>query len=292
MNWEDLKYFLSVARAGQILSASRRLGVSQATLNRRVTALEKALSVTLFNRTTAGCELTDEGQKLLVRAERVESETLGMSEDTQNVDKEICGTVRIGAPDGFGVSFLAPRLGQLLDMHPKLTVQLVPVPLSFSLSRREADIAITVGRPKKGLLRTKKLVDYSLGLYASTDYLKRHGAPKQILDLRQHLLIGHVEDLIYSEELDYSTELWREWSPAIEISGSLGQLEAVRAGAGIGILHKFMVSADSGLEAVLPELNVRRGYWVAWHQSNRDSLLIRTVASFLEAAVSDARGQF
>ncbi|MGJ8584175.1 MAG: LysR family transcriptional regulator [Marinosulfonomonas sp.] len=292
MNWEDLKYFLSVARAGQILSASRRLNVSQATLNRRVTALEKSMGVTLFNRTTAGCELTVDGQNLLIRAERVEAETLGMAKDLQSDGHAISGTVRIGAPDGFGVSFLAPRLGRLIDQHPGLTVQLVPVPRSFSLSKREADIAITVGRPKKGLLRAKKLVDYRLGLFASKSYLAEHTAPTHIDALKHHRLVAHVDDLIYSEELEYTAEFWRDWSSTIEISGSLGQLQAVRAGAGIGILHKFMVKHEPDLIELLPDLQVERSYWIVMHESNRDSAKIRAVATFLEAVTVEARRLF
>lgn len=292
MNWEDLKYFLSVARAGQILSASRRLGVSQATLNRRVSALEESMGVTLFNRTTAGCELTTEGQNLLIRAERVEAETLAMATDIHSDGHDITGTVRIGAPDGFGVSFLAPRLGRLIDQHPGLTVQLVPVPRSFSLSRREADLAITVGRPKKGLLRAKKLTDYRLGLFASKTYLAEHKAPDHIEDLKHHRLVAHVDDLIYSEELEYTAEFWRDWSSTIEISGSLGQVEAVKAGAGIGILHKFMVKNEPDLINLLPDLQVERGYWMVMHESNRDRAQIRAVAKFLEAVTIEARRLF
>ena len=94
---------------------------------------------------------------------------------------EVSGTVRIGAPDGFGVAYLAPRLGELTERHPTLSVQLVPVPRSFSLSRREADIAITVERPTEGRLVASKLVDYTLGLYASKAYL---GALNKLMSRR------------------------------------------------------------------------------------------------------------
>jgi hypothetical protein len=97
-----------------------------------------------------------------------------------HLDSSIAGTVRIGAPDGFGVSFLAPRLGRLIQRHPELRIQLVPVPRSFSLSQREADIAITLERPEQGRLVSSKLTDYTLGLYASQDYLQANGAPDDI----------------------------------------------------------------------------------------------------------------
>ncbi len=112
------------------------------------------------------------------------------------IDTAIAGTVRIGAPDGFGVSFLAPRLGRLTARHPELKLQLVPVPRSFSLSQREADIAITIERPEQGRLVSSKLTDYTLGLYASADYLGRYGARRGLIDdLKSHRRIGYVEDL-------------------------------------------------------------------------------------------------
>ena len=153
-----------------------------------------------------------------------------------DADVAISGSVRIGAPDGFGVTFLAPRLALLTARYPDLKIQLVPVPRSFSLSRREADIAITVDRPDQGRLVARKLVDYSLRLYASRSYLAEHPAPQSIDELSRHRLVGYVDDLVISPSLNYAPEITRDWRPAFEISSALGQVEAVRAGAGIGIL--------------------------------------------------------
>jgi DNA-binding transcriptional LysR family regulator len=110
MNWDDVRIFLAVARAGQILSAARTLGVNHATVGRRVSALEEALQTRLLVRRTNGCELTPEGEIFLHAAERMETEMLAAQANVGNVDAALAGTVRIGAPDGFGVSFLAPRL--------------------------------------------------------------------------------------------------------------------------------------------------------------------------------------
>ena len=121
------------------------------------------------------------------------------------------------------------------------------MPRSFSLSEREADLAIMVGRPEKGRLRVRKLVDYALGLYASKDYLDRAGPPKDLADLTTHSLVGYVDDLIYTPELNYAREFLRDWRSSIEISTAIGQFEAVRAGVGIGICHDFM-AADTDLD--------------------------------------------
>lgn len=292
MNWNDLKCYLAVAREGQILGAARRLVTSQATVNRRIGELEQALGARLFERSTTGCALTEAGRNLLPHAERMESEALGISAALAPSDKTVAGTIRIGAPDGFGVSFLAPRLGMLLDRYPDLRVQLVPVPRVFSLSQREADLAITIGRPEKGRLLAKKLVDYSLGMYATKGYLEQCGAPHRVEDLKEHRLIGYVEDLIFTPQLDFNAQIAGDWRSSIEISSALGQLEAVRAGAGIGVLHRFMTVGDPDLVPVLPEIQLSREYWTVWHESLRNSRRVRAVVDFLDDIVDAERRQF
>lgn len=293
MNWNDLKYFLAVAREGQILGASKKLDVSQATLNRRLGNLEHALGKKLFDRSTTGCMLLPAGQVLLRHAERVESEMIQTTSDFRADTQNLSGTVRIGAPDGLGVSFLAPRLHLLSEQHPRLQIQLVPMPRVFSLSQREADIAITIGRPKKGRLRVKKLTDYSLSLYASRRYLATRGTPQQLADLSKHRLVGYVEDLIFSTELEYNKQILRDWRSTIEVSGVIGQFEAVRAGAGIGILHDFMACDERSLIQVLPEqANLSRSYWMVWHESLKNSRRVQVVVEFLTNAVQESADQF
>lgn len=177
MNWDDVRMFLAVARSGQILGAARRLQLNHATVARRLDQLEAALGARLLERSPNGCALTDAGVAFLDRAERMESEMDLARQAVASDRMDLSGTVRVGAPDGFGTDFLAPRLGSLLARHPRLRVQLVPVPRAFSLSRREADIAITVDRPDQGRLVAQKLIDYSLGLFASSAYIEAFGAP-------------------------------------------------------------------------------------------------------------------
>lgn len=289
MNWDDVRMFLAVARNGQILAASRRLGVNHATLGRRVTALEEDLRTRLLIRRTNGCELTAEGEVFFRAAERMETEMLAAQASTGRIDTAIAGTVRIGAPDGFGVSFLASRLGRLTRRHPELKLQLVPVPRSFSLSQREADIAITIERPEQGRLVSSKLTDYTLGLYASKAYLDRAGTPRTIEALKTHPRIGYVEDLIFSPSLNFTGEVMRDWDASFEISSAIGQTEAVRSGAGIGILHDYVARQYSELVRVLPETVIRRSYWTTYHETTRDLMRLRTVVEFLKELV-DAEG--
>ena len=287
MNWDDVRIFLAVARKGQILAAAKALGLNHATVARRITALEHDLGSSLLRRRPNGSELTTQGERFLSHAETMESASLAARE-AAGADSAIEGTVRVGAPDGFGVGFLAPRLGELADRHPDLLVELVPVPRSFSLSRREADIAITLERPREGRLVARKLTDYQLGLYAAPCYLERHGVPVVAADLATHRLVGYVEDLIYTPSLDYTAAFSKDWRTSLAISSAIGQAQAIRAGAGIGILHTFMAHSDPNLKSVLPELTLGRAYWTVMHEDIRNLRRMAVVSEFLsEIAARD-----
>ncbi|NGN42138.1 LysR family transcriptional regulator [Mesorhizobium sp. CGMCC 1.15528] len=292
MNWDDVRIFLAVARAGQILGAARRLELNHATVSRRVVALEEALNTKLFRRLTTGSELTPAGERFLEVAERMEADMISARAEIAGEGDAVSGTVRIGAPDGIGVAFLASRLGKLTAMHRDLKIQLVPVPRSFSLSRREADIAITVERPSEGRLVAGKLVDYTLGLFASRAYAEENGLPQTVAELANHRLVGYVPDLVVSPSLDYAAEFSPEWNAGFSISSSLGQTEAVRAGAGIGMLHTFIARSLPELVPVPAAKPIRRAYWLVYHESVRPLRRIQTVAGYITKAVEAERALF
>lgn len=292
MNWDDVRIFLAVARAGQLLAAARTLGINHATVGRRISALEESLQTRLLIRKTSGCDLTPEGEVFMHAAERMEAEWAAAQANIGQVDAALAGTVRIGAPDGFGVSFLAPRLGRLIARHPALKIQLVPVPRAFSVSQREADIAITLERPEHGRLVSSRLTDYSLGLYASESYLDTNTIPEDVESLQQHRMIGYVEDLLFTASLNFTNEVMRGLDASFEISSATGQTEAVRAGAGIGILHTYIAREHPELQRVLPEVNIKRAYWIVYHESARNLARVRATAEFLQEIVNEEKSIF
>jgi len=239
MDWDRIRIFLEVARTGQILGAARRLGVNHATVARQLTALEHELKTQLVERRTTGCVLTSAGEALVAAAERAESEFLQVGAHLGRSSEAISGTVRVGAPDGLGNYFLASQLGGLAARHPDLLIQLVPLPRTFSLSRREADVAITLDRPKQGRLIVKKLTDYTLSVYGAESYLKRLGPIRKQADLAGHLFVTHVEDFVYSRALDYASALGKFMNRHYECGSVVAQMEAVRGGHGVGILHDY-----------------------------------------------------
>jgi DNA-binding transcriptional LysR family regulator len=251
MDWDNIRIFLSVARAGQFSAAASQLRIDNGTVGRRINALEKSLRVRLFDRQTTGSILTAAGDRLYKAAEEVEAQLLRAQGDLSQSDVELSGTVRIAAPDGFTALFLCSRLGHFKAKHPSLTVQLVPMSRTFSLSKREADLAITIERPDEGRLSVRKLIDYSLHFYAAKKYLAEHGAPKRLEDLQRHCQVTYVQDLIIADQLNFLPELYGPTYSRLECSTAVGQLEAVRGGAGIGILHDYAVHRDEQLQIVL-----------------------------------------
>lgn len=274
LDWDNARIFLAVARTGQMLGAARKLGLDHATVSRRIASLETALGVKLIERRTNGCALTATGETFLGAAERIETEMLRVQAAVSGADVAVSGNVRVGAPDGFGTFVLARHLSALMDEHPGLNVQLVPLPRAFSLAKREADIAVTIDRPVEGRLTVKKLTDYSLSLFASKSFLEAHPALAEG-DLAGVRVVAYVPDLIFSPALDYLDEFGLSENPKFECAGMLGQIEAVRAGSGIGALHDYAVRDLSDLVRIAPERRVMRTYWIVTHDDVRDLARVR-----------------
>ncbi|MFG1362426.1 LysR family transcriptional regulator [Xanthobacter versatilis] len=297
-DWSDLTFFLAVARAGRLTAAAARLKVEHSTVSRRIGALEEALGAKLFDRRPHGYGLTAAGERLMAAAEGMETLALAAQGEIGGADLGVAGTVRIGAPDGFGTFFLAPRISALADLHPELDIQLLAMPRLFSLSKREADIAISLSRPKEGRLHARKLTDYRLGLYASRAYLERHGPIESRAGLQRHPFIGYVDDLIYAPELDYVPLVAKDIRVRLKSSSLVAQLTATQAGAGVCVLPCFMGDLFAGdrpnaLVPILPgDVGLTRTFWLLTHTDTRDLARIRVAADFIASVVQAARGQF
>ena len=292
MDWDQIRIFLAVARAGQILGAAQQLGLNHATVGRQLTALETNLGAKLVERQTQGCTLTPAGEALLKSAERVESEVLQVSSEISGARAEVSGTVRIGAPDGLGNYFLARHMGKLARAHPELTIQLVPLPRTFSLSRREADIVVTLDRPKQGKLIIKKLTDYTLSIYAADSYLKEHGKITSADDLDGRLFVTHVEDFVYSRALDYAAELGQRMKRHYECGSVVAQMEAVRAGHGVGILHDYAALQFPELKRLIPAMHFTRTYWLMSHPDTHRTARVSAVYDYVSSIVQRAKKDF
>jgi DNA-binding transcriptional LysR family regulator len=292
MNWDDARIFLAVARAGQMLGAARKLGLNHATVSRRVAVLEADMGAALVERGSAGVTLTPAGEAVTAAAERAESEFLRVAADVSGVTEAIGGVVRVGAPDGLGNYFLAACLGDLAAQHQALTIQLAPLPRTFSVSQREVDVVITLERPRQGRLIVTKLTDYTLSVYASAEYLAREGGIAAEADLAGRLFVTHLEDFVYSKALDYADALGRLMRRRYECGSVVAQMEAVRAGVGVGVLHDFAAAAHPELRRLLPSFRFTRSYWLVTHPDTRAAGRVRAVVSHVIEAARARRALF
>jgi DNA-binding transcriptional LysR family regulator len=293
LDWNDLKVLLAVGRTGKLSAAAIKLRADHATVSRRVSALEDALQVKLLERRSTGVTLTEQGARLMQSAEAMESLALSSVADLHHAEMHISGAVRIGAPEGFGSYFLAPRLGALCDQHPELEIELVAMGAVFSLSKREADIAVGLTRPEQGRLFSRKLTDYRLGLYAAKDYFDTHPAIERIGDLKRHRIIGYIEDLIFSSELSNMFAQADVPPPKLRSSNLIAQMKAAVSGAGLCMLPAFIAQNHAQLQPVLAEeIAARRAFWLTVHADLRDLARVRTTCDFIESAVRMARDQF
>jgi DNA-binding transcriptional LysR family regulator len=292
-DWNDLKFFLTIARVGKLTTAARQLDVDHTTVSRRIAALEDNLKATLFERSPQGYKLTQAGERLMGHAEVMETAAHLASSEIAEADLDLSGSVRIGAPDGFGSIFLAPRLWTLCRRHPGLDLDLVAMPRLFSLSKREADMAIVLSRPSAGRLKARKLTDYLLGLFASPDYLARRPPIEKPADLKGHRFIGYIEDLIFTPELDYLPQIEKDLKANFASTNLIAQLNATLSGAGVCVLPYFVTTGMSGLVPVLPDaVRIVRTFWMIVHADLADMLRIRVTSDFIADEVQRARTLF
>ena len=292
-DWDSLKTFLAVARTGRLTAAAQRLGADHTTISRRISGLETSLGASLFHRAPTGYTLTTHGERLLATAETMESLSLAAQSEVGEADLKVTGAVRVGAPEGFGSCFLAPRLGALADRHPELKIELVAIAGLFSLSKREADIAIHLSPPTEGRLVARKLTDYRLGLYGSHAYLAGRPPIARRADLPAHRFIGYIEDLLQSQELDYLRQGELPIDAQIKSSNLIAQLAAARAGAGLCVLPHFIAREEPDLVPVLPgEVSLTRAFWLVTHADLRNLARVRETADFIVEETRRAKGAF
>ena len=268
-DWDDLRVFLAVARGESLSRAGRALRLDPATVGRRVARLERAVGTRLFTRSAQGYALTEEGQRMLYHAQAAEIALAGARDALHSGPGGLRGQVRIGAPDGCANYLLPQVVAAICNENPGLEVQIIALPRVFNLSRREADMAIAVSAPEAGRLSVQKITDYRLHLAAARSYLDRHGPIRSMADLRGHRMIGYIPDMIFDKELDYLAELGAQTVGLASNSVSV-QLNWVRQGAGVAVVHDFALPAAPGVIRVLPEeFSLTRAFWLVRHGDDR-----------------------
>lgn len=294
-SWDDLRVFVAVSRAGSLSAAGAHLGMDPATVGRRIARLEEALSTVLFLKSPQGYMLSEDGERLMPRAEDVEAAMMGAEDAVRGQDERLTGVVRVGAPDGCA-SFVLPQvLSRIADQHPELEIHIVSLPRVFNLNKREADMAISVSQPATGRLTVQKITDYKLYLAASRGYLKGRMI-RSLDDLPDQKIVGYIPDMIFDKELDYLSDVGLD-KVHFGSNSVVVQFNWIKQGAGLGIVHDFAIAGTPRIERVLADqFELTRSFYMVRPADDQKVQRLNRVAALLtdgiraEVARLEARG--
>lgn len=285
-HWDDLKIFLAVARKRKLARAAIALGMDETTVSRRLKRLENDMGQTLFERLRTGHILTSYGEKILTEIEQIESHAQGLFFNNLQKEQQYGGKIRISVAEGFGAYVIAPILKGFTSKYNQIEIDLVSGSGFLSLSRREADISISLTRSKSKNILSEKLCDYTLRLYASPDYLASKPAITGLDDLADHDFIDYVDDLVYSDELRYFETYLKDITPKYRSTSIIAQKQFTEAGMGLAILPDFLAAGP--LVPVLDEtLLIERSFWFSIHQSFARLDKFKAFKTYIQDAVPD-----
>lgn len=282
-SWDDVRYFLAVARERRLTRAAGSLGVLHTTVARRIATLEERLGARLFYRTATGHLLTPRGERVLAHAERMEAGAMGLAERGPEGDAELVGRVRLALPESFSTYWLAPRIGELRAAHPRIDVELVTGIGPTDLSRGEAELAIRTPRPVRRELSAFRLATSSMALYASPD-LPRPATWR--IDADPPRADG-MPLLVYSAQLEslQRSPWFRRVVDRADVrltsNSTLTLIAAARAGLGVAVLARF-IGAAAGLVPVGKRIVLRHDLWLVSHPEFRREPCVAAVAEFVK----------
>jgi len=290
-SWDDYRFAAAVARNGSLSGAARELGTHHSTVFRRLTALESATGVRLFERTPEGYMPTAAGAEIFAVLGDVESGILAVERRLAGADLRLSGAVRITTPEDVALLLIEPYLGRFQAAYPDIELEIVTDNRRFNLTRREADIAIRPAREPQGDMVGRRVADIAMAAYAAPAYLARADRPRQPDDLRRHRLVGYEDSLAHVAAAHWLARFENEDNVALRSNSLMVQAAAVRAGLGIGVLPCFMVPAEGFERLWPPPPDLAGALWVLTHPDLRRTPRIRAVLDFFYDALSTDRGR-
>jgi DNA-binding transcriptional LysR family regulator len=280
MNWDDMRFLLVLARRRTLSAAARELGVTQPTVGRRLTALERQLGVKLFSKSTSGFNFTVSGKQALEHAERMELDVLATERLLAGRDAGVRGRVRVTASEWLVSSVLAPSLGPLLTRHPQLNIHLSADPNHLNLARREADIALRPRRFEQAAIVERTIAQLGFGLYASRDYIAERGTPREH-DGTNHNLIA-MADEIGDVARGWLESVLPNATVVLRVNGRDAMRAAALAGIGLACLARIVGDAEPRLHRMaLAAAPPAPTLWMGVHKDARSIARVRAVTAFL-----------
>ncbi|ALM81758.1 LysR family transcriptional regulator [Bordetella sp. N] len=278
MDWDNTRIFLSVYRTGTLRAAAALLQIDQATVGRRLAALEKSLDARLFLRTSNGYVPTRAGELALQAAEAMERAADQLVRQTQGTDERVSGTVRVATSDTIGSHLMIAAVQKVQAEHPDLRVVLTTSMQLTNLARRDADIAVRNVRPDNPDLISRRLARREMGLYAGKTYLKAHGEPRRGTAFEGHAVVIYQRALMMTRPDTLAGEPYANARVAMEVNSGLVLREAVRAGLGLAELPVYLADGDPALKRVWPDRAEHYDIWMVLHGDLHRSGRVRAVA--------------
>jgi DNA-binding transcriptional LysR family regulator len=261
MDWDKLRIFHAAAEAGSFTHAGEALSISQSAVSRHISALERDLSVPLFHRHARGLVLTEQGELLFRTAQDVFSKLASTQVLLADSREKPNGELKVTTTIALGTGWLAPRLNEFMKLYPDIRLQLLLDDEILNLTMREADVAIWFGAPTQQDLVRRKLFTVHYHVYASSEYVKRHGKPRSLADIDLHRIMTYggpmpspFKEMNWLESIGRDGQGPRE--PALRINSLLGLREAVSHGAGIAVLPDYLAKDYPRLVHVLEEIEM------------------------------------
>ncbi|AOK55341.1 LysR family transcriptional regulator [Burkholderia stagnalis] len=285
MNWDDARVFVALHRERTLRAAARALDIDQATVGRRLAALEHALGATLFLRTSNGYALTPVGKIAIRAAEAMEQSAHDLVRHAQGVDKRLAGEVKLSTTDALAQEFVMPAIERLHAKHPDVSVMLDTTTRVLNLAKREADIAIRTVKPRNPDLLARRLASWETGLFASRDYVRRHGEPVPGERFAGHDLVVYQPHLAKMAVPAFVGEPLAGGRIVARLNTNLTLRAAMKAGLGICEIPVPMGERD-GLVRIWPDRSgdARYEIWLVTHQDLRHTARIRVTIDEIVAA--------
>lgn len=281
--WDDLKMFLEVARQGSVHAAAKRLRLDHSTVCRRIGRLESLLAVKLFDRSQKGIAVRSEAQGLLKHIEQMDRHAGHLEDAFVRSKSTTTQVVRIATMEGIASGYLARRLPALAQFGPNVKIELVSIPQAVDLSRKEADVFLSFFNPDARGLKSTLFGTFSLFLYCSKDYLRRHGAPRTREDLDAHVFVGYIDDLLAINAVRWLDEVVTAPDMSFHSNSVFAQCNAAVSGLGIALLPTFVGEGVAGLQRILPEnVSVQREVWVSVRTEQSHLSRIKAATQFLK----------
>lgn len=275
LDWEDLRFFVALARGGTLSATARELRVNHATVARRVASLEHLLGRALFERRASGYVLTAEGTAVLDEARAMDEAALSVLRRLDG-GAELSGVVRLAAGPVLAERFLIDRLRAFHEQYPAINLEVLGAARMVSLARRDADIALRYGSLKDSELMVRKVAKVAFGLYASPAYRAKTAAKKELM------FIGYDDESDFIAEAGWLARRFGDRRFSFRTNSQSAQAAAARAGYGVALLPRYVAAGDAGLvELVLGERLPERDVWLLTRRDLKRVPRVKAVADYL-----------